>query len=328
MAGNTATRTYTIKLRFPHVGDYVDYKPDTPSTGYSLSTAYSGYSTNQIIDESYDPTEWRIMEVNENRKITKIFGVPNNNQKSILFGGSRGYNNIVFLLNDICTYRYKNSSLNATARSINLNDLEKQMNSNGINKKSQYVNPYGSLYGTTFKLIKYKKYPTLYAKEQYSGINITSVTDGTQIINGSVNASALSQMNPNGKKQNDAIYTSATTIGTYEESSNSLTCTQTFYGGIDAKDYENSNFFKTVLGNNISFFIASRSIDINCLDLFSTFGIYFAYEDGNLGAYALFQSSGYSPSIANRIAPVISFEDNIIIKDGNGTISTPYTIGK
>ena len=69
-------------------------------------------------------------------------------------------------------------------------------------------------------------------------------------------------------------------------------------------------------------------MDINCLDLFSTFGIYFAYEDGNLGAYALFQSSGYSPSIANHIAPVVSFGDIIIIKNGDGTINNPYTIGK
>ena len=83
-----------------------------------------------------------------------------------------------------------------------------------------------------------------------------------------------------------------------------------------------------MLENNISFFIASRSMDINCLDLFSTFGIYFAYEDGNLGAYALFQSSGYSPSIANHIAPVVSFGDIIIIKNGDGTINNPYTIGK
>ena len=327
-AQNTETRTYIIKIKFPHVGDYVSYKPDTPSAGYNLKSVQSGYNTDQVIDTSYDPTEWRVMEVDENRRITKLFGVPNNNQKSISFGGARGYNNVIFLLNDICAYRYKNSSLNATARSLNLSNLESQMNSNGIAKKTKYVNPYGSIYGTTFKMIKYKKYPILYAKEQYSGIDVSNVTNGTQIINGSINTSALNQMNPNGKKQNDAIYASATTVDTYKESSNSLTCTQTFYGGIGVEDYENSKFFETVLGNNISFFIASRSIDINCLDLFSTFGIYFAYEDGNLGAYALFQSSGYSPSIANHIAPVVSFGDIIIIKNGDGTINNPYTIGK
>ena len=96
-------------------------------------------------------------------------------------------------------------------------------------------------------MIKYKKYPILYAKEQYSGIDVSNVTNGTQIINGSINTSALNQMNPNGKKQNDAIYASATTVDTYKESSNSLTCTQTFYGGIGVEDYENSKFFEKVL---------------------------------------------------------------------------------
>ena len=171
-AQNTETRTYIIKIKFPHVGDYVSYKPDTPSAGYNLKSVQSGYNTDQVIDTSYDPTEWRVMEVDENRRITKLFGVPNNNQKSISFGGARGYNNVIFLLNDICAYRYKNSSLNATARSLNLSNLESQMNSNGIAKKTKYVNPYGSIYGTTFKMIKYKKYPILYAKEQYTGIDV------------------------------------------------------------------------------------------------------------------------------------------------------------
>ena len=44
MAGNTATRTYTIKKRkIPKVGEIVNYTPDTPSTGYDLSKAKSGY---------------------------------------------------------------------------------------------------------------------------------------------------------------------------------------------------------------------------------------------------------------------------------------------
>ena len=62
--------------------------------------------------------------------------------------------------------------------------------------------------------------------------------------------------------------------------------------------------------------------------LFSTFGIYFAYEDGNLGAHALFRSSGYGHSIANHMSPVVSFGDNIIIKSGDDTINNPYTNGK
>ena len=112
--GNSSSRTYTIKLKFPHVGEYVNYKPDTPNTGYNLRSAQSGYNKNQIIDTSYDPTEWRIMEVDENRNVTKLFGI---SLKKIGWGGPTGYNNGAYLLNDICKNRYSNAKLGATARS-------------------------------------------------------------------------------------------------------------------------------------------------------------------------------------------------------------------
>ena len=107
-AGNTATRTYTIKKRkIPKVGEIVNYTPDTPSTGYDLSTAKSGYSKAQTIDGRYDPTTWKIMEVDESGNITKLLGI---GSKTVYFKGSTGYNNGVYLLNDICKSRYGNAS--------------------------------------------------------------------------------------------------------------------------------------------------------------------------------------------------------------------------
>ena len=42
------------------IGKIVSYTPDTPSTGYDLSTAKSGYPNAQTIDGTYDPTTWKI----------------------------------------------------------------------------------------------------------------------------------------------------------------------------------------------------------------------------------------------------------------------------
>ena len=146
---------------FPHIGDYVSYKPDTPSIGYSLSTDYSGYDKNQIIDTNYDPTEWRIMELDSNRNITKLFGVPSSNQGKIYFKNATGYNNSVYLLNDICKNRYSNVILGATARSLNLEDIESRMNSRGIETRNKYKS--GTVqYGTTKKYTdSYAKYPAI-----------------------------------------------------------------------------------------------------------------------------------------------------------------------
>ena len=42
------------------IGKVVSYKPDTPSTGYDLTEAKSGYIRDQTIDNQYDPTTWKI----------------------------------------------------------------------------------------------------------------------------------------------------------------------------------------------------------------------------------------------------------------------------
>ena len=121
--GNDSPTTPTI---IPKVGEIVSYTPDTPSTGYDLSTAKSGYSSAQTIDGTYDPTTWKIMDVDESGNVTKLLGI---GSKTVSFQGSTGYNNGVYLLNDICKSRYGNASLGATARSLNIEDIESRMNS-------------------------------------------------------------------------------------------------------------------------------------------------------------------------------------------------------
>ena len=279
-AQNTATRTYTIKLRFPHIGDYVSYKPDTPNIGYSLSTDYSGYDKNQIIDTNYDPTEWRIMELDSNRNITKLFGVPSSNQGKIYFKNATGYNNSVYLLNDICKNRYSNVSLGATARSLNLEDIESRMNSRGIETRNKYKS--GTVqYGTTKKYTdSYAKYPAIYAQEKYSGVGIGDVADGTQIITGNIDNISLKKMNPNGKSESNNIYETLPTISeSLGTSVKSLTCTQTFYHTAQLSSYYNDlNFYNMIFETGAHFWIASRYVDNDPNFLGEYFGLRVVYE--------------------------------------------------
>ena len=186
--GNDSPTTPTI---IPKVGEIVDYKPNTPSTGYDLSTAKSGYSSAQTIDSTYDPTTWKIMEIDENGNITKLFGVPSSSQSTVYFRGSTGYNNGVYLLNDICKTRYGNASLGATARSLTIEDIESRMNATGIAARNAYKSG-TTQYGTTRKYTgNYTKYPALYEQEKYAGVKrnadnilteVSDVDDGTQVI--------------------------------------------------------------------------------------------------------------------------------------------------
>ena len=329
MAGNTATRTYTIKKRkIPKVGEIVDYKPDTPSTGYDLSTAKSGYYEPQTIDGTYDPTTWKIMEVDENGNITKLLGVPSSSQSIVYFQGSTGYNNGVYLLNDICKSRYGNASLGAIARSLNIEDIESRMNAAGIAARNAYKS--GTVqYGTTRKYTgSYTKYPAIYAQEKYSGINVSDVADGTQVITGSVDATAQAKMNPSGKAQSEDVYTAATT-DTSKTDATTLTCTKTYYyfNSTPSSYFDDTNFHNMILGTETYFWLASRCVNCYSSNSYAIFGLRFVNSSA-LASFSLYLSNGRRYSYGNRLAPAVSLGSGVQIKSGSGTESDKYVIGK
>ena len=335
ITGTVGGKTYSLekivtvnqyKVKTPQVGDIVSYTPDTPSTEYDLSTAKSGYSSAQTIDGTYDPTTWRIMEVDENGNITKLLGI---GSKDVYLYGSNGYNNGVYLLNDICKSRYGNASLGATARSLTIEDIESKMNSKGIAARNAYKS--GTVqYGTTRKYTGYyTKYPAIYAQEKYSGVDVSDVTDGTKVITGSVDATAQTRMNPNGKSGSDDIYTTLPeTSETTGPSKTNLTCTQTLYNVSQSSSYyDDSNFYNRIFGTGVSFWLASRCV--NCDSNYSTayFGLrYVGYS--NLFGNHLFDSYGNSTISYHRLAPVVSLGSGIQVKSGSGTTIDPYVLGK
>ena len=332
--GNDSPTTPTI---MPQVGEIVSYTPDTPSTGYDLSTAKSGFDSAQTIDGKYDPTTWKIMEVDENGNITKLFGVPSNGQSSVYFHGSTGYNNGVYLLNDICKTRYGNASLGATARSLNIEDIESRMNSKGIAERNGYKA--GTVqYGTTRKYTgSYKTYPALYEQEKYAGVKrnadntlteVSEVDDGTQVITGSVNATAQAKMNPNGKTQSEDVYT-AITQDTSKTASTTLTCTQTYYGfdSTPSSYFDDSNFYNMIFGAGTVFWLASRYVDCRSNRSDAYFGLRVVSFSG-LGGGSLFHSYGSGSGDYERLAPVVSLGSGVQVKSGEGTTEKPYIIGR
>ena len=307
------------------IGKIVSYTPNTPSTGYDLSTAKSGYGSAQTIDGTYDPKVWKIMEVDENGNITKLLGI---GAKDVYFQGSTGYNNGVYLLNDICKSRYGNTSLGATARSLNIEDIESRMNSKGIAARNAYKA--GTVqYGTTRKYTgSYTKYPAIYAQEKYSGINVSDVADGTQVITGSVDATAQAKMNPSGKTQSEDVYTTPT-ADTSKTASTTLTCTQTYYYFINTpwSYFDDTNFHSMIFGTRTYFWLASRCVYCDSDDSNANFGLRYV-DYSYLRCGNMFYSYGGSNDYSHRLAPVVSLGSGIQVKSGEGTTEKPYVIGK
>ena len=321
----------TIKAK---VGDIVKYTPDTPNTGYDLSTAKSGFGSTQTIDGTYDPTTWKIMEVDESGNITKLLGI---GSKTVGFGNSTGYNNGVYLLNDICKTRYGNASLGATARSLNIEDIESKMNSKGIAARNAYTSGTATQYGTTRKYTgSNAKYPALYEQEKYAGVHrdakgnlveVSEVDNGTQVITESADATSQAKMNPNGKTQSEDVYT-AITQDTSKTASTTLTCTQTYYNVSQSSSYyDDTNFYNMIFGTETYFWLASRCVDCYSGSSYAGFGLRFVNRS-YLSGYSLFYSNGNTYSTNVRLVPVVSLGSGVQIKSGEGTTEKPYVIGK
>ena len=211
------------------------------------------------------------------------------------------------------------------------------MNSKGIAARNAYEEG-ATQYGTTRKYTgNYTKYPAIYEQEKYAGVHrdsqgnlveVSDVDDGTQVITGSVNATAQAKMNPDGKTQSEDVYTAVTT-DTSKTNATTLTCTQTgyYFSNTPSSYFDDTNFHSMIFGTGTNFWLASRYV--NCDSTFSS--ARFGLRDVNsskLYYNALFNSYGFSGSDSSCLAPVVSLGSAIQVKSGSGTTDDPYVIGK
>lgn len=301
--GKKITGTYRT-LGMLQVGDYVTYTPDTNQTIYSLSSTYSGYTSNQTINK--ETLSWQVLSINNDGTVDLISS--SQTSKDIYFQGAKGYNNGVYILNDISAKLYSNSSLGVTARSLNIEDIEKHMTEAGL----EYIHSYNNgllTYGETKTYTgAYCYYPNLYAKENLSGINTTTVkTDGIG--------------------QSDSYY-SAPTNETYSKAgTNGLTITYTYYNReMSSIYYDNSAFYNLIHKSGSSYWLASRYVNTYDTNSYASFGLY-RVDESTIRGYGMYYSYNDDGMSKFRFRPVVSLKSNIKIGTGDGKeASTAYQI--
>ena len=315
------------KIGVIKIGDYVNYTYDkTDKDGkaltYSLPTTQSGYTNSntedgsQTISQSSETLQWRILNVDETTgNVDLVSATPTDN--TVTFQGALGYNNGVYLLNDICAKLYSNSSKGITARSINLEDTEKHLTTAGLNKRNNFTytsGDFSSKYGETKTYTDNQSYyPNLYAYEIGSGVNVTSE-----------NASSITQPdatieNPDPYKESmnspSSSFTVPTTATTEDASKNQasnsvLTVTQTYYGGSDIS-FNTTNYGEAgdVLKADNYYWVASRYADC-----FSSYA-YLSLRRASTYMYhygSLFYSNGGTDNGYYCLRPVVSLKSNDI----------------
>ena len=279
------------------IGDSVNYTYDSAGS-YSLSSTYSGYSSNQTIAQTTGLT-WKVLNVDKENDTVDIIST-NPTSSAVWFLGILGYNNGPYLMNEICKAQYSNKTLGVEARSINLLDMEKHLTAAGITNRNACTNEVK--YGTTNTYTSNTKYPSLYANQKGAGPNITAA-----------NASTISQ--PDITKGNDPYEESKPIVpkGTTEPTNDStygtgnpLTVTQTFYSiAIDDTNYGTAS---TVLANDTWFWVASRCV--NTRSSYARFGLRCAGTDTD-GIY-MFHSVGSTNNHDFRLRPVVSLPSSLL----------------
>ena len=276
------------------VGDYIEYKSDNTEK-YLVSKEASGHNENQEI--STEVLRWRVLNINEGGTIELI---PDNatNQK-IFFKGTLGYNNGVYIMNDICKKLYGNTKMQVEARSINLIDIENEFTEDGKIKRNLYESKYGTT--KTFTNTEKTNYPYIYKYERFSGVDSdTILNEGTERYNS---------------------YYNDVTSKTYEHSQK-LTVKFVFYN-ISFYDLCTEKI-ASIFVTNDAFWVASRYVYYG--DNAAFFGLNNASKKFN--GDDMYSSGDVEYELGIGLRPIVTLSPNIDIKlcDGENGINNMHKI--
>lgn len=331
-----------------NVGDYINFEPDTDFDEENnpipkkypkeyLTEEYTGNNDNTRNNEDLvqTPMKWQVLKKYENGSM-KLIG---KGISSPMFytKGSTGYNNFVWLMNDVCEQLYSKKSKGIIARNVNIEDFEDNdyyvspTKGNWKAAKESYISDKiakikkeldkGSTkieaVDTINNTVTYKKdysyYPNLYAKEIGSGIDTTNVnTDG--IYSSDKYATSREKLD--------------TTIGenAIKQAINNLTATHT-EAAIDINEVNYGDVYN-LLSSDSGYTIASRIVQ--CTVDGAKFGRYIVVDDNFY--FATLKTSHLNNGGGNSIVrPIVTIGPNVEITESDTASSEtgkPHIITK
>ena len=281
------------------IGDSVNYTYD-PAGSYSLSSTYSGNSSNQTVAQTTGLT-WKVLNVDKENDTVDIIST-NPTSSTVNFYNILGYNNGPYLMNEICKAQYSNKTLGVNARSINLLDMEKQLTAAGIKSRNEYNKGSSTYaqYGTTKTYTSNTKYPSLYANQKGAGPNITAADASAKITQPKTDAGN------DPYEESKPIATTEPTTDNTSGTGSPLTVTQTYYY-IPIND-TNYGTASSILANGTPFWVAARCVGTDS-DI-ADFGL--RYADTNAYGCGMFFSYGDTYGNNYALRPVVSLPSSLL----------------
>ena len=278
-----------------HVGDYVNYSPsgtlDTTQLISDLSN-YSGFSETEAY-YTYSPLtresnfNWRVLDI-DNDKIRLISESATTNQ--LYLGGADGYNNGVYLIDEMCRTLYNNSTYASNVQNLKIEDIEKYITNLSTLYNSSNV-------GTQLEWSGIYSYPNMFTLEKDIEI------DG-------VESSGLY-----GKSEQNELVSGTS----YSEESIKLKASL-YSASISGNDivWASDLYKTTIFPNNLSnAWLSSRGIE----NYYGQIGLFTIASSGI--SYRLDGDTGYTVgsngSSSASVRPVVTLKTNVQITEGSGT---------
>ena len=291
------------------IGDLVNYTPNTEKSESTVNESESGTSEQKVAKDA--TLKWQILNIDEAKGTVDLVSA-SPTSSTVKFYGVLGYNNGPYIMNKICEELYSNSTLNVTARNINLLDMEKHLTADkGIPARNAYQ--YSSDTAKYEKTRTYTEgdsnYPLLYANQKGAGVNVTEAEVSTKITQPNTDAGN------DPYEESKAIATTEPTKDSTYGTGNPLTVTQTYYNISINKD--NYGDAAKVLNNSTAYWVAARCVFTDSNDAY--FGLRYA-DTGTDGAY-MFHACDSSDGSNYRLRPVVSLSSSILsnTKDESGS---------
>ena len=305
------------------IGSTVTYNP---SGTYNWQAKYCSSTKTETTDdvtlnsstgEDFNISSWKVLSIdNETGTVELVPSAPTTG--TVYLGQAQGYNNGVKLLNDACSSLYGNSEKGITARSINIEDIEKYMTDTALTEAHNYTNSnsntkYGNQVSSAYT--SGKRYPAIYAQEKLAVINGTPNGD-TGL--GLSNQDAFIERT---EGTNGAIAT-ATSIQPYQTYwYKDATFMSTAFEDYTKQDSSTANYYNLIMpkGTNTTYWVASRCVGADSSHC--NFYVRIVYS-GSVNAGNVCSSNDDTYGNSRALFPVITLNSSLI----EGDASTGFSV--
>ncbi len=312
------------------VGDYVDYgtyvKASSVGTNeidglYKDLKEYSGYAeavkdgkitTGKEYNETYPITKeetlkWRVLDIKDGQ--IRLISEKPTSSKVYLYGYN-GYNNAVYLIDEVCNTLYTTEK--GTAQNLKIEDIEEKMNlddANGGWDYHNYANSYvdtGKYGGTKeYTSSSYRNYPAIFAQEKRAWVDDEEEKDLAEDDGLDLSEQAGPINQPAVKKANSKIKITQTYW--YKSSMSESNWKNPTYQNIFIKDSSGSNYS--------TYWLSSRCVNANSTYAF----LHVRYvASGLVNAYYLYTSSASTGDNSYCLRPVVSLKSDVQIGEKVG----------